>query len=316
MSLRNKLTVKKNLAKAIEEEAKSGGGDDRLLNYFDLKFNEKMTVLFVPDTNGSVWTKYRRHGTPKGVTGLDSVGCSGSGCPICQVGFDAYEVFKDTNDEKDKEYAKTFWGKDITLASVIVIESPCDINKSKDGNDVKLFALPFAVEKILKEAIVEGQIEEESICITPFVIKKTKNQGGKAAYDSSYFSYREVLDDDELDQLEEELTIELYDYTDLDFIPDVLEDDEAEEWAQTLKNKIADLEKKKASGDGNEKESVRNRLKNRKKSDDGDSDDAEERSSRDVPQEEESSETEVPEKEKTESKGSSLRERLRATSRS
>lgn len=309
MSLRSKLKVKTDLAKQIEkeEESDSGNRDKRFLNYYDLKYGEKMTVLFVPDVNGQAWTTYRRHSAPRGIRGLDAVGCPGaSSCAICQKGFDAYEVFKETNDKDDKEYAKKFFARDVAIASVVVIDSPCDINVDENENDVKLFNMPFAIEKILKEAIKEEQIDDDSLVCTPFVIKKTKNQGGQAAYDSSYFQ-REQLDDDAFEVMENEMNIDLFDYEELDIIPSIPEEDEAEAWAAKLEQKLA---AKAESGDDNKKKSVKDRLNKNKKKDDEDTDTTSEEKETDS-QDGASDDGES----SGGSKASSLRNRLRATSK-
>lgn len=263
MSLKNRMKVKTDLIKAIEDEEKGNSKDDkRTLNYWDLKFGEKMSVLFVPDTEGNIWRKYRRHAAPKGIYGLESVGCSGkSTCPICQKGFDLFKVAKETELKADKDYAKLFMPNEKTFTSVIVLDSPCDINIDEAENDVKIFYLPFAVEKIIRESLVEEQVTTDNITATPFVIKKTKNQGGKPAYDSSYFA-RDELTDAEFEELDEALNIEQYDFEAMDFLPVAVDDEAAEAWYEALIVKVEeaankDANKGKAKAD---KTSVANRL--------------------------------------------------------
>jgi hypothetical protein len=90
--------------------------------------------------------------------------------------------------------------------------------------------VPFNMRKVIKEAIIEGQVEEDMITSIPFIIKKTKNQGNQAAYDSSYFA-RETVTDEELEYFDD-LLVEQYDYSDLDIIPDSTTTEEVREWLE------------------------------------------------------------------------------------
>lgn len=235
-----KTQLKKSLKKEIENE-QNGGRDNRFLNYFDMKSNEKMTILFVPDVNGEFWTKFSKHGpnvttgegkNRRGVRGVGSVNCayksSGETCPACQKGFDLLNLSKETGDENFKEEAKKWFSKDYTLVSCIVLESPIDITASDDGNQVKLLYLPHNIEKIIKEAVTEEQVPEDELCSTPFVIKKTTNAGGRPDYSSSFFQ-RRTIEDGELDFLED-MVVEQFDYSNLDIVPKATTTEDVEEW--------------------------------------------------------------------------------------
>lgn len=231
----DKLKMKKNLKKEIQE---SGSKKDlRILNFYDLKDNEKMTILFMPDTNGELWTHFRKHGpnlTVKNrqVRGIDHIRCayesSGDECPACQRGFELLDMAKETEDNSYKELAKKFFAKDYTLTQCIVLESPHTINEDPTGNQVKLFFLPYKVEETIKQQITEGVIDSEDVTTTPFIIKRTTNKGGQASYEHSYFS-RNSVDEEVLEAFEDE-KIEPFDFTDLDLVPPATTTDEVEEW--------------------------------------------------------------------------------------
>lgn len=238
-----KTKLKQNLKKDIEREKEGGGGrkDLRFLNYYDLKFGEKMTVLFVPDVNGSFWRKFSKHGPNLKITGIDgkdknvrvdSISCarigSGEDCAVCQKGFDLFALAKETADKTYKDEGKKWMCRDYTLVSCIVLESPMDIVTAEDGNQVKLMYLPFGIENVIKEAISEEIVDEADLCSTPFVIKKTKNQGGKASYDNSYFARKQV-EDEELDFLSD-MVVEQFDYEEIDIVPTNTTAEEMEDW--------------------------------------------------------------------------------------
>jgi hypothetical protein len=228
-----KLKLKTNLKKQIEDEStRSGGTDNRFLNYWDLKDSEKVKILFVPDTNGELWGKFKKHGPSLKLRGSGSVRCayesSGDTCPACQHGFGLLDLAKETEDKAYKDEAKRWFARDYTLMSCIVLDSPFEVNEHTDHNQVKLIYVPFSVEKTIKESITEGQLDEDELCRTPFFIKKTKNAGGYADYSTSYFNRKQV-EDDELSFFDD-LVVEQFDYSDIDVIPPASNDAEVQEW--------------------------------------------------------------------------------------
>lgn len=239
-----KTRIKSNLKKEIENE-NNKGGDKRFLNFFDLKEGEKMTILFLPDVEGEFWAKFSKHGPQltitgsdgkkRGVRGAGSINCayksSGEECPACQKGFDLFSASKDAGGDKFlKDEGKKWMPRDYTLVSCIVLESPVEVTADDKGNQVKLMYLPYAIENIIKEAITEGQVEEDELCTTPFVIKKTTNSGGWASYENSYFSRKQV-DEDDLEYLED-LVVEQFDYSSLDIIPPATTTEEVQAWLE------------------------------------------------------------------------------------
>lgn len=228
------LKLKSNLKKQIEDEdKKSGGNDPRMVNFYDLKDGEKMKVLFVGDVNGELWAKFRKHGPNLKVRGLAGIRCahesSGVECAACQKGFDFLNQSKEAGDDKSlKDEAKTWFARDYTVMSLLVLESPFEVKESPDKNEVKLMYVPYAIEKIIKEAVTEGVLDEDELCQTPFYIKKTTNQGGYAEYTSSYFARKSVTDE-ELEYFEDRV-VEQFDYSTLDIIPAPTTEEELADW--------------------------------------------------------------------------------------
>ena len=227
------LNLKKDIKSSVENEG-SKKKDTRFLNYFDLPHEGKMSVLIVPDNQGELWTKFKLHGKGKDLKGVNPIRCayesSGEDCPACQNGFDHYNKFKDTGDKEEEKIAKQWFGRDYTIMSVIVLDSPIDVQESPDGNQVKLMYVPYAIEQKVKEAIIEGQIDQEKIPFTPFVIKKSKNAGGYASYEKSYFA-REEIGEEDLNFLDD-FKVEQFDYSELDVVPKATTTDQIIEWVE------------------------------------------------------------------------------------
>ena len=300
-----KLKLNGSLKKKIEDEdSKSGGNDARFLNYYDLKDNEKIKVLFVPDVNGEIWAKYKKHGPNMKQRGIKSIRCSyessGEPCGACEVGFEYLNMSKETNDKAYKEEAKKWFARDYTLMSVLVLESPIEIKESPDKNEVKLFLVPFAVEKLIKEAITEGVIEEDELCSTPFFIKKTTNGGGFAEYSNSYFA-RKAVTDDELAFFEDR-KVEQFDYSNLDVIPEPTTSAEMTEWVEKAR---AVLEGGSTSDDKEDKKEPEPKKETPKKVDEID-EDGERHMGEGRVEEKEQEKEETPR-----TSGSSLRDRLK-----
>lgn len=243
---RLKLKIKQDIVKDVNE--KKGGDDPRILNYFDLKLDEKMTILFVPSKEGDFWLKYHKHGPNLGIRGMESISCpyksNGDECPACQRGFDYLELSKEAGGKETKEgaallaEAKKWFAKDYTLTQCIVLDSPHDIRQAKDGNQVKLFILPYAVEAQISEDIKEGKIDPDDLCNVPFVIKKTENKGGQPSYQHSYFS-RNSVTDAELEYFDD-LVVEPFSVSDLrDLIPEDTTTSKVEEWVAKVDEKLS-----------------------------------------------------------------------------
>lgn len=309
------LSIKSNLKKQIEKE-KTSGKDTRFLNYYDMKEGEKMTILFLPDANGELWAKFSKHGPNLKLPGVGSVNCayksSGEDCPACQKGFAFLNESREQNDPKLKEEAKRWFSRDYTIVQCLVLDSPIEVSESPDGNQVKLMYIPFAVENIIKEAVTEGIVPEDELCTTPFVIKKTTNQGGWASYENSYFSRKQITEE-ELEVFEE-FTIEQYDFNELDVIPDPTTTEEVQEWLEKAEQAV--LKASSGEGDGDPKESRKNaptasladRMKKTRETE-VDNEDTRKMND-DIPFD--NKETNSDEAEEKPARGSSLRDRLKA----
>lgn len=260
MSLLGKFKLRNDLKTKLEkeEESRSGGSkkrDPRILPYYDLKFGEKVKVLIVPDANGNLWHKYSAHGSNLKVRGIESISCrrvnDHEDCPICQRGFDLLQESKDRGDAALKEEAKRWFPKDTTLMSVIVLEAPFEVPIADDENEVKLFYVPYAIEALIKNALAEGQVDEDSLLTTPLWIKKSVKKGTKDTpdYSQSYFDYRAQVSDDELEAFEGAV-VEPYTFSELDILPESVTFEEAEEW---LDDAIEKDEKQKARATGSSK---------------------------------------------------------------
>lgn len=225
------LKIKTDLKKQISNE-RQGGKDTRFLNYYNMKEGEKMTILFLPDENGELWRKFSKHGPNLKTPGAGSINCAyksnGQDCPACKKGFEFLNLEKETGDKAYREEAKKWFSKDYTLTQCLVLDAPMEIDEAPDGNQVKLMYLPFAVENIIKEAVTEGLVPEDELCETPFVIKKTSNQGGFASYENSYFS-RKTISEEELDVFDD-FKIEQYNFDTLDVIPTPTTTEEVQQW--------------------------------------------------------------------------------------
>lgn len=264
MSVLDKFKIRKDLKEKLkqEEESRTGGKkkDPRLLPYYDMKFGEKVKVVIVPDSNGNLWHRYSAHGPNMGIRGIKSVGCRRNNdqedCPICQRGFDLLQEAKKTDSKVLKDEAKRWFPKDTTIMSVLVLESPFEVPIGDDGNEVKLMYVPYAIEALIKNALAEGQIDEDSILTTPLWIKKSIKKGTKDTpdYSASYFDYRAQLSDDEIEAFDGAV-IEPYTYATIDLVPASPSIEEAEEWLDDTMERDAKMKKQSSKDDDGDDDS-------------------------------------------------------------
>lgn len=307
MALKNlKLKLKSNLKQSVEEEtAGNSKKDPRILNYYDMKVNEKMRLLIVPDVNGELWTRFRKHGPNMKIKGIGSIRClheaTGEPCDACQKGFDFLNLEKETGDKSYKDDAKRWFAKDYTYMSVLVLDSPIEVQESPDKNEVKLFPAPYAVEKMIREALKEGQLDEDDLCTTPFVLKKTENSGGFADYSTSYFERKNVTDE-ELEFFEDRV-VEQFDYSELDVVPAIPTEEEMAEWVAKAEEKD---EKAKSGGSDKPRNTRTTRSAPTDQDDDDDGDSGDQSDDGDQPEPEKESPPATDKK-----PGGSLRDRLK-----
>lgn len=232
MSL-TKTKLKQNLSEAFtDEENKGKKNDSRILNFYDLGDNEKLKVVLIPDEEGMVMHKFHKHGPKLDNPGVGSIACmykmDGESCPVCAHGWSLYQ----NGDENSKKWLP----KDYHVVQCVVVDDdpPIEIPDNEDGNVVKIFYMPFNVYERIKETIKEGLIEDPTEHV--FVIKKTKNQGGRSSYANSYFIPDPIPDN--IVEAFSEIDVEPYNLKEEGIIPQVPTVDEAEQWLERAKNII------------------------------------------------------------------------------
>lgn len=239
--LKNLKKSKRSLVEQAKDAMNTGyEKDTRMLNFYDLKFGEQMKVVLVPDVNGELFCRFSKHGANltytdaegkrKNVRGVGTIGTikDSSKSPIMQHGYSLLHKAEETGNKAFKDEAKKFFPTNYAYVSVVVLESPIEIQQSEDGNDLKLFSVPYSIEKMILNVITSGEMEEDDLWTTPLIIKKTKNDGGWASYEDSMFS-RKPMSDDMLDYLEE-LNVVQYDYETIDIIPETPTVEEQQDW--------------------------------------------------------------------------------------
>lgn len=219
---------------AKQEEQKSGGGkkkkDPRFLNYYELPENGTIHVRFLPATpDGDPWVSWKQHGSK--LKGTQAIRCSyestGDSCPVCQHSWELYEA-------GDKENNKLWIGDEKFLAQVIVESSDIEIPVAEDGNPIKIMYLPVKIKETIFDAIMNGIVEDPLDRV--FVIKKTKNAGGFASYEKSFFKGKDTPVPEEVLDVIEEGQYEPYDLT--QEVPKATTEDDMLEWFEEAKEKL------------------------------------------------------------------------------
>lgn len=252
-----------------KKNKRSGGNTDkRFLNYFDLEEGQKMTIRLLPDggDSGEYWLEYSTHGSKLKVRGVDSIACaytsSGEECPACQKFFDLWE-------EDNKDEAKRWGKKETIIAQCLVVDSPIEVNETEDGNPVKLIYLPFGVRDMIKEQIIEGQIEDPSDF--ELILKKTKNSGGYAAYDKSYFDMKSEPLSDEIIEMFDSGELELFDLS--EELPAATTTEDVDEWMDKVMPLVDKHDRRKGSGSSSSKSTPASHDDNDNGDNDNDGDD-------------------------------------------
>lgn len=300
-----KHKLKKQMMEKTLNKAERGGGqredDPKVLPYYKLKTGEKMEVMLLPYEDGDLMKHFKKHGPNMGVASVGSVDCiyhsRGESCPACAKGYSYVE------DGKGTPMSKKWMAKDYYVAQVVVIDCPFDLKPLEDGNEARIFYMPFAVMEKIKESYAEGIVEDPTDHI--FVIKKTENQGGNASYANSFFRPKPA--GEEIFEAFEDSMIEIHDLVEADIEPKEVSEEEVGDWVEKAEKALKENGSRERSGSSSrrsssddKKESKENKEDEKEASDsEGDSD------AKDEPEEKKE-----PEKE-TSSGGNSLRERLR-----
>jgi hypothetical protein len=228
--------------KLIKKEKESGKKNDpRFLNYFDLEMGKTMTIRLLPDggDTGELWLDYATHGKALRNKDVGSISCvyvsDGEKCSVCGYSYGLLQ-------SGDKDGAKKWRRKDVSVGQCVVIESSTEISQSEDNNLVKLIYLPYGMRDVITESIMNGTIEDATAF--DLVIKKTKNSGGYADYGKSYFKTKSTnVPDSFLESLDDGSSY-LYDLS--KELPEVSTAPQVDEW---LKNSI-DIINGKVDGAG------------------------------------------------------------------
>lgn len=273
-----KTRLKKELMEKSFEEAEGGSGkkDPRILPYYDLKVDEKMEIILIPNPEGNLFSHYKKHGPNLKTPAAGSIGCrhhqERETCPICIHGFETMDA--------DKELGKKFMPKDYYVYQCVVVNAPMEILPQTDGNEARIFYAPWGVHEKIKEAWAEGLVEDPTEHV--FVIKKTAGKGGNdnASYSNSYFRQEKIPEN--IIEAFGEAVIEPYDlnvaYGDIDpIIPASPSEEEAEEWLgkaiSALDRKMsADATKGTKTGGSDLKSQVSSRLNRTAQQSDDDDD--------------------------------------------
>lgn len=238
LNLKLKTSLK---SKILAEDQASGASkkDPRYLNYFDMKEGQRMEVLFLPDASGeNSWSIDHVHGPrvkvgQQRIRGVKPLSCSrmmlGERCVVCDEMFQKYS-------ENDKDGGNRLQVSERYTAQVLVIKSDIEIQYPDDGNVVKLFNVPDSIMKKVKQAIMEEQVEEEELHMTPFIIKVTKN-GEYNQYDTSYFA-RKGITEDEFDAVIDGKIVNQYDFNGGDFVTKMVDTEAKQAWLDDVTLKI------------------------------------------------------------------------------
>lgn len=245
-----KVKLNKDRIKKAYDDAESGGSskrDPRVVPYFKLDFDQKMSVILIPYPNGDLFKKFSKHGPNLQMPGVGTIGCMRENqrdqCPICQHGFD---IMQD-----DKEEGLKWMPKDYFVYQCVVVDSPVELEQLPDNNEARILYAPKAVHDVIHNAIKEGLIDDPTE--HEVVIKKTKRKNSKnATYENSYVNQLPIPDD--VVEAFEGAVIDAYDleseWTDGDgdehyaIVPPEVDEDEATEW---LDNAIQRKEKMERS---------------------------------------------------------------------
>src|SRR5690554_4894793 len=237
MELTKHKKKKQVLEKTLNKTEQGGGrreDDPKILPYYKLETGEKMEVMFVPYEDGDLFKHFKKHGPNMGVGAVGSVDCiyhsRGESCPACAKGFSYVQ------DGKGTPMSKKWMAKDYYVAQVVVVDSPFDVPELEDGNQVRIFYMPFAVMEKIKESYAEGIVEDPTDHI--FVIKKTTNQGGNASYANSFF--RPQPAGDEVYEAFEDAVVEIHDLVAAEIQPPEVTEEEVAEWVEKAEKALAE----------------------------------------------------------------------------
>lgn len=229
-----KQLMEKTLQRATERGEGRRKENPKVLPYYKLDFDERMDIMFVPYEDGELFKHFKKHGPNMKNAAVGTIDCiyhsRGESCPACAKGF-SYVV-----DGKGTPESRAWMAKDYYVAQCVVVDSPFDIEPLEDGNQVRIFYMPFAVMEKIRESYAEGIIEDPTEHV--FVIKKSKSKGGDASYANSYFR-PEPASDEIFDAFADEV-VEVHDLLEEGIEPEEVTLEEVEEWVEKAEKLLAE----------------------------------------------------------------------------
>ena len=195
--------------------ANTGGPrDSNYYPFWDMQFNERAVIRFVPDLNqnnprGFLVEKVFHNLNINGQrTSVACLGMFEEECPICKLSQDYYKA-------EDQENGKKYYKKRQHLAQAIIVEDPLPADKvSGETHEGKLryIAITYQLYNIIKEAFASEDLEtppDNVVSGYDFIIKKTE-QGIYASYTlgTKFANRSRALTENELSTVEDR-TIDL-----------------------------------------------------------------------------------------------------------
>jgi hypothetical protein len=185
-----------------------GPRDSNYYPFWDMQFNEKAVVRFVPDLNeenprGFLVEKIFHNLTINGQrTSVPCLSMYDEECPICKL---SQEYYKANDEENGKKYYK----KRQYIAQALIVEDPLPADKTTGETHegkLKYLAINFQLYNIIKEAFAGDDLENYPDDFEggyDFTIKKSE-QGKYASYNigTKFASRSRSLTEDELVTIE------------------------------------------------------------------------------------------------------------------
>lgn len=210
--------IRARLQKAAQNSSgqSSGMGGDQLYKHWDMDFDDRIEVRFLPDGNPDntyFWQEKQVinltfpgvKGDPNFNNGKDillKVPCvemynDGRRCPVMA------EVTGWFDTEMD-ELARKYWKKRSYLMQGLVLQDPIG-EKNPPENPLRTFVINGQIFKQIKEGLLDPEMTNNPVDYdsgTNFIIKKAKN-GKWASYDTSGWARNEsALGQDQIDAIE------------------------------------------------------------------------------------------------------------------
>lgn len=164
----------------------NGPRDSNYYPFWDMQFNEKAIVRFVPDLNEDnprsfmVEKVFHNLVVNGQKTSVPCLGMYDEECPICKLSSDYYK-------QKDEINGKKYYKKRQYIAQALIVEDPLPTDATtgaKNEGKLKFLAINYQLYKIIQETFSSDDLEfppEDLNNGYDFTIKKTE-QGKYASY--------------------------------------------------------------------------------------------------------------------------------------